>query len=166
MLETTASSSGQRGNIQGKGRRNKGEIQGKCQHLGCQLTDATSQTYESQITLISSNLPVQRLTRAHWLVNTLGQLHYNSILMITDHDCTKVVILILCNEAIMAKGVAKLYLEHMLKRVGLPKTFIHDWDTWFMSHFAVKMCQVLGIKQNTSTVFHPWTDGQAEWTNQ
>ena len=33
------------------------------------------QSYESQITLISSNLLVQRLTRAHWQVNTLGWLH-------------------------------------------------------------------------------------------
>ena len=35
-----------------------------------------------------------------------------------------------------------------------------------MSSFAVKMCQVLGIKQNASTAFHPWTDGQSERTNQ
>ena len=35
-----------------------------------------------------------------------------------------------------------------------------------MSHFAVKMCQALSIKQNASTVFHPRTDGQSERTNQ
>ena len=35
-----------------------------------------------------------------------------------------------------------------------------------MSSFAVKMCQALGIKQNTSTVFHPQTDRQSEHTNQ
>ena len=35
-----------------------------------------------------------------------------------------------------------------------------------MSHFAVKMCQALNIKQNTSTAFHPRTDGQAEQINQ
>ena len=83
---------------------------------------------------------------------------FDSILTITDHDCTKAVILIPCNEAITAKGVTKLYLEHMFKRVGLPKIFIHDWDTRFMSSFVVKMCQALGIKQNASTAFHPWTD--------
>ena len=91
---------------------------------------------------------------------------YDSILTVTDHDCTKAVILIPCNETITAEGVAKLYLEHMFKRVGLPKTFIHDRDTRFMSHFAVKMCQALNIKQNASTAFHPRTDGQAEQTNQ
>ena len=86
---------------------------------------------------------------------------YDSILMVTDHDCTKAVILILCNETITAEGVAKLYLEHVFKRVGLPKMFIHNQDTRFMSHFVVKMCQALGIKQNTSTAFHPRTDSQA-----
>ena len=91
---------------------------------------------------------------------------YDSILMVTDHDCTKAVRLNPCNEAITAEGVAKLYLEHVFKRVGLPKTFIHDRDTRFMSHLAVKMCQALGIKKNASTAFHPRTDSQAELTNQ
>ena len=87
---------------------------------------------------------------------------YDSILTVMDHDCTKAVILIPCNEAITAEGVTKLYLEHVFKRVGLPNTFIHDRDTQFMSSFAVKICQALGIKQNASTVFHPRTDGQSE----
>ena len=91
---------------------------------------------------------------------------YDSVLTVTDHDCTKAVILILCNEAITAEGVAKLYLDHMFKRVGLPKVLIHDRDTRFMTRFAVKMCKALGIKQNASTPFHPRTDGQTEQTNQ
>ena len=86
---------------------------------------------------------------------------YDLVLTITDHDCTKAVILIPCNETITAEGVTKLYLEHVFKRVGLPKVFIHYRDTRFMSHFVVKMCQVLGIKQNTSMAFHPRTDGQS-----
>ena len=91
---------------------------------------------------------------------------YNSVLTVTDHDCTKAVILIPCNETIMAEGVAKLYLEHVFKHVGLPKMFIHDQDTHFMGNFTTKMCQALGIKQNTLTAFHPRTDNQSERTNQ
>ena len=34
---------------------------------------------------------------------------FDSILTIMDHDCTKAVILIPCNETITAEGVAKLY---------------------------------------------------------
>ena len=51
---------------------------------------------------------------------------YDLVLTVTDHDCTKAVILIPCNEAITAEGVAKLYLEHVFRCVGLPKIFIHD----------------------------------------
>ena len=91
---------------------------------------------------------------------------YDSILTITDHDCTTAVILVPFNEMITAEGVAKLYLEHVFKRVGLPKKLFHDRDTRFMSHFAIKLCRALGIEQNASTVFHPRTDGQAERTNQ
>ena len=87
---------------------------------------------------------------------------YDSILMITDHNCTKAVILIPCNQAITAEGVAKLYLEHVFKHRGHPKVLIHEQDTCFMSGFAVKMCQALGIRQNASTAFHPRTDGQSE----
>ena len=35
---------------------------------------------------------------------------YDSILTITDHDCTKMMITIPCNETISAEGVADLYL--------------------------------------------------------
>ena len=91
---------------------------------------------------------------------------YDSVLTITDHNCTKAVILIPCNKTITAEGVAKLYLEHMFKQVGLPTVVIHDRDTHFMSSFTVKMCQALSIMQNASTVFHPRTNGQSEWTNQ
>ena len=91
---------------------------------------------------------------------------FDSVLTVTDHNCTKAIILIPCNKSITAEGVAKLCLEHIFKRVGLPQTFIHDRDTRFMSSFAVKMCQALGIRQNTSTAFHLRTDGQSERTNQ
>ena len=91
---------------------------------------------------------------------------YDLVLNITDHDCTKAIIFIPCNEEIMAEGVTKLYLEHLFKRIGLPKTFIHNQDTCFTSNFATKLCQALGIRQNTLTVFHPRTDSQSEKTNQ
>ena len=51
---------------------------------------------------------------------------YDSVLTVTDHNCAKAVILIPCNKTITSKGVAKLYLEHVFKHVGLPNTFIHD----------------------------------------
>ncbi len=38
---------------------------------------------------------------------------YDSILTITDHDCSKVVILIPCHEEVRAEGVARLLVKHL-----------------------------------------------------
>jgi hypothetical protein len=91
---------------------------------------------------------------------------FDSILTITDHDCTKAAIFIPCNETITAKGVAELYLQHVFKRFGLPQKIISDRDPQLAGKFAKALCTALGITQNMSTVFHPRTDGQSERTNQ
>jgi len=46
---------------------------------------------------------------------------YDSILTITDHDCTKAAIFIPCNETITSEGLAKLYLQHVYPHYGLPR---------------------------------------------
>jgi hypothetical protein len=53
---------------------------------------------------------------------------YNSIMTITDHDCTKAVILVPCQEKIDAEGVEKLFKDHIFPFVGLPKKVISDRD--------------------------------------
>jgi hypothetical protein len=53
---------------------------------------------------------------------------YDSIMTITNHDCTKAVILVLCQEKIDAKGVVKLFKDHVFPFVGLPKKIISDRD--------------------------------------
>ena len=80
---------------------------------------------------------------------------YDSILTITDHDCSKAAIFIPCNEAISAEEVAGLYLTHVFKHFRLPRKIISDWDLHFTGKFAQNLCQTLGIKQNMSTAFHP-----------
>ena len=134
----------------------------------CQRNKINNQTTKAPLSPIFAKpdaLPFEMVSM-DFIIKLPQSNGYDSILTVTDHDCTKAVILIPCNETIMAEGVPKLYLEHVFKRVGLPNTFIHDRDTQFMSHFAVKLCQALGIKQNASTAFHPRTDRQVERTNQ
>jgi hypothetical protein len=91
---------------------------------------------------------------------------FDSILMITDHDCTKAAIFIPCNETITAEGVAELYLQHVFKQFGLPQKIISDCDPRLAGKFARALCTALGITQNMSTAFHPRTDGKSERTNQ
>jgi hypothetical protein len=53
---------------------------------------------------------------------------FDSILTITDHDCTKMAIFIPCNKSINAEGVANLYLRQVFPRFGLPRKVISDRD--------------------------------------
>jgi hypothetical protein len=91
---------------------------------------------------------------------------FDSILTITDHDCTKMAIFIPCNESINAEGVADLYLRHIFPRFGLPRKVISDRDPRFISKFMRELCHLIGATQNMSTAYHPRTDGQSECSNQ
>ena len=91
---------------------------------------------------------------------------YDSILTITDHDCTKMLITIPCRETIMAKGVAKLFLWQIFPRFGLPSKIISDRDPRFISKFMKELCRLMGITQNVSMAYHPRTNGQSERSNQ
>ena len=91
---------------------------------------------------------------------------YDSILTITDHDCTKMMITIPCNEAISVEGVADLYLRQVFPRFGIPSKVISDRDPRFTSKFMKELCRLMVIKQNISTAYHPRTDDQSEQLNQ
>jgi hypothetical protein len=91
---------------------------------------------------------------------------YDSILTITDHDCSKAVIFIPCNETIDTEGVADLYLRNVFVCYGLPSKVICDRDPRFISRFMQTLCKRMGIKVNTSTAYHPRTDRQSERSNQ
>ena len=51
---------------------------------------------------------------------------YDSILTVTDHDCTKAAIFIPCNEEINAEGTAALYLKQVVTNFGLPSKIISN----------------------------------------
>ncbi len=91
---------------------------------------------------------------------------YDSILTVTDHDCTKAAIFIPCNETITSEGLAKLYLQGVYPHYSLPKRLITDRGMQFISIFTRTLCETLGIKQNISSAYHPQTDGQSERNNQ
>ena len=91
---------------------------------------------------------------------------YDSILTITDHDCTKAAIFIPCNKEINVEQTAALYLRQVVTNFGLPNKIISDRDPRFASKFTRELCKLMGIEQNISTAYHPRTDGQSERTNQ
>jgi len=90
---------------------------------------------------------------------------FDSILTIVDQGCSKAAKFIPCTKTINGTGVALEYLKHLVPWFRLPKQIISDCDPQFTSAFAKEMCKALGIQQNLSTAFHPWTDGQTEHMN-
>jgi hypothetical protein len=91
---------------------------------------------------------------------------YDSILTVTDHDCTKASIFIPCNKEINAEGTAALYIQHVFAHFGLPRKVISDRDPRFISKFMQEVCRITGIEHNPSTAYHPQTDRQSEHSNQ
>ena len=91
---------------------------------------------------------------------------YNTILTVTNHDCTKAVILLLCRKDMGSLDITKLYLEQVFPYVGVPEKIISDRDTGFTSKIFKELCEMLRIKQNVASAYHPQTDGQSEKTNQ
>jgi hypothetical protein len=91
---------------------------------------------------------------------------FDSVLTVTDHDCTKVALFIPCNEEITGEETAALYAKHVFAKYGLPSKLITDRDPCFASKFTRELCRILGIDQNISTAYHLRMDGQSERTNQ
>ena len=110
-------------------------------------------------------LPFQTIA-IDFIVKLLTSEGYDSIMTITDHDCTKAVILVPCQETIDAEGVAKFFKDRVFPFVGLPKKIISDRDPRFTSTFFKELCKQLEISQNLSMAYHPQTDGQSKKTNQ
>ena len=74
---------------------------------------------------------------------------YDSILTITDHDCSKASLFIPCTKEITAEGVAELFVRRVFRYYGLPRKIISDRDPRFTSKFARELCRLLGIKQRS-----------------
>jgi Integrase zinc binding domain/RNase H-like domain found in reverse transcriptase len=65
---------------------------------------------------------------------------YDSILTITDHDCSKAAIFIPCHKSIDSKGIARSYAQHVFPHYGPPKRVISDRDPRFASKWTRELC--------------------------
>nr|GEX63340.1 putative reverse transcriptase domain-containing protein [Tanacetum cinerariifolium] len=62
--------------------------------------------------------------------------------------------------------LARLYLNRIVARYGIPVSIICDHDERFMSNFWKSFQKALGTDMSMSTAYHPETDGQSERTIQ
>ena len=90
---------------------------------------------------------------------------YDTILVIVCR-LSKMALFITTHRDIDAEDLAMLFLVHVFSKHGTPLDIISNCGKHFISRFWRSLCQLLGIKVNLSTAYHPETDGQTEWVNQ
>jgi transposase InsO family protein len=61
---------------------------------------------------------------------------------------------------------AELYLSHIVRYHGIPKTIISDRGSIFIAYFWEQLHECLGTHLIRSSAYHPQTDGQMEQVNQ
>src|SRR5882724_10561865 len=89
----------------------------------------------------------------------------DTILVVVCH-LTKMALFIPTFRAIDAEDLAHIFFSQVFAKHGTPTDIISDRGKHFISQFWRSLCQLLGIKANLSTAYHPETDGQTEWVNQ
>ena len=71
-----------------------------------------------------------------------------------------------CREAMNAPELAYLFLDCIFRLHGLPDSIVSDRGSVFVSRFWKELTTLLQISSDTSTAYHPQTDGLTECTNQ
>ena len=64
-------------------------------------------------------------------------------------------ITILVRDTITAKELALLFLEHVIRHVGVPETIVSDRGPQFVSDFWNEFCKRIGTKLKLSTANYP-----------
>ena len=64
------------------------------------------------------------------------------------------------------RSIATLYRDRIFVEHGIPEKVISDRGSQFVSKFMTELFEILRIKGNPSTAYHPQTDGQTERVNQ
>ncbi|MCO5583817.1 hypothetical protein L7F22_037731 [Adiantum nelumboides] len=87
------------------------------------------------------------------------------ILMIVDRF-SKMAHFIPCKKTASAPDIASLFVQHIFRIHGLPRSIISDRDPKFIGHFWTSLFKSLGTNLLFNSAYHPQTDGQTERINQ
>jgi hypothetical protein len=90
---------------------------------------------------------------------------YNSIWVIVDR-LTKSAHFIPISTTNRVRQYAELYISHIIRYHGIPKTIISDRGSFFVARFWKQLRECLGTHFLRSLAYHPQTGGQNEWVNQ
>ena len=89
---------------------------------------------------------------------------HDSILVFVDR-LTKMTHFVATKEAINAKDMALLFIQHVWRPHGPSDELISDRGTQFNNVFWKEVCAVTGMQLRMSSAYHPQTDGQTERMN-
>ncbi|GKC30925.1 putative reverse transcriptase domain-containing protein [Tanacetum coccineum] len=90
---------------------------------------------------------------------------HDAIWVIVDR-LTKFTHFLAIREDYSMEKLARLYIDEIVARHGVPTSIIFYKDGRFMSTFWQTMQKALGTRLDMSTAYHPQTDGQSERTIQ
>ncbi len=90
---------------------------------------------------------------------------YDAILVIVN-QFSKEIIPVACSTELSSEGWAKILHDEVYAKHRMPQVVISDRGTVFVSKFMKDLYDLLQIKGNASTAYHPQTDGQTERVNQ
>ncbi|GJV12031.1 putative reverse transcriptase domain-containing protein [Tanacetum coccineum] len=90
---------------------------------------------------------------------------HDAIWVIVDR-LTKSAYFLAIREDFNTEKLARLYIDVIVARHGVPVSIILDRDGRFTSHFWQTVQKALGTRLDLSTAYHPQTDGQSERTIQ
>ncbi|GJZ37530.1 putative reverse transcriptase domain-containing protein [Tanacetum coccineum] len=90
---------------------------------------------------------------------------HDSIWVIVDR-LTKFTRFLVVREDDRIKKLARLYINKIIARHGVPVSIISDCDSHFTSRFWQSLQKALGMQLDLSNAYHPQTDVQSERTIQ
>jgi hypothetical protein len=89
---------------------------------------------------------------------------HNAVLVIID-KLTKFIQYIPTSSNLKQEGFAKLFLDNVVYKYGIPRQMISDRDACWAKTFWASISKHLGLDLLISTSHHPQTDGQTEKAN-
>nr|GEX79528.1 putative reverse transcriptase domain-containing protein [Tanacetum cinerariifolium] len=90
---------------------------------------------------------------------------HDAIWVVVDR-LTKSAYFLPIREDYKTEKLARIYINEIIARHGVPVSIISDRDGRFTSHLWQALQKALGTNLNMSTAYHPETDGQSERTIQ
>jgi hypothetical protein len=114
-------------------------------------------------------LPVPDKRWAHvsmdYIVSLPESAGCDAILVVVDR-LSKMSHFIPCDGVGDTTTTAKRFVDSVFRLHGLPTSIVSDRGTNFVSELSTEICRLMDIKLDSSTAFHPETDGQTERVNQ